>query len=577
MNKDIFAKDATNTTNNAGGKTYQMTPKQALAQLVSTGTLNQTFYANAQPQLDEVIEQAQQVDSDFLAKLSIYGRHNSKMKDMPVVLLALLSMREDGQQAFKQSFKQVIDNGKQLRNFVQVMRSGVVGRKSLGSMPKKMVNQWLCSANDYRYVSASIGNAPSLKDVLKISHPKPADDRQEALFRWTMGKEYDEAKLPELVQQLLAFQADNSQPLPNVPLQMLMALDLTTEHWVQIAKQGSWQMLRMNLNTFARHGVFEVDGMTALIADKLTDKQAIKNSRCFPYQLYTTWSALDCSANSQSNEKTVPKEIKQALATAMDTALANVPKLEGNVVVAVDVSGSMSCPVTGYRRGATSVVRCVDAGALFASAIKRVNPHARIMPFDTALRHVKSLGGHLDMEMETQIETETTGLSVLKQRISFNKRQRQQAKKRQKQIINSNDNNHNNNAKIDVFKLADELARLCGGGTNTSIPLSKLNQEKADVDVMIYFSDNESWADNQRYRNTQMMKEWDKLKARNPNVKLICVDVQPYTSTQAQERKDILNIGGFGDEVFRIIGLFAEDKLHPNHWVNEVEQVRLAS
>lgn len=186
MNKDIFAKDATNTKNNAGGKAYQMSPKQALAQLVSTGTLNHTFYTDAQPQLAEVIEHAQKVDSNFLAQLAVYGRHNSRMKDMPVILLALLSMREDGQAQFKQAFNLVINNGKQLRNFVQVMRSGMVGRKSLGSLPKKLVNQWLCSANDYRYVSASVGNAPSLKDVLKISHPKPGTTAKKPCFvgRW---------------------------------------------------------------------------------------------------------------------------------------------------------------------------------------------------------------------------------------------------------------------------------------------------------------------------------------------------------------------------------------------------------
>jgi hypothetical protein len=33
--------------------------------------------------------------------------------------------------------------------------------------------------------------------------------------------------------------------------------------------------------------------------------------------------------------------------------------------------------------------------------------------------------------------------------------------------------------------------------------------------------------------------------------------VQPYGSTQAAEREDILNIGGFSDAVFEIIAAFA--------------------
>ncbi len=44
-------------------------------------------------------------------------------------------------------------------------------------------------------------------------------------------------------------------------------------------------MIRMNLNTFARHQVFEVEGMTELIAARLRDQDAIRKARVFPYQL----------------------------------------------------------------------------------------------------------------------------------------------------------------------------------------------------------------------------------------------------------------------------------------------------
>ncbi|WP_230659941.1 TROVE domain-containing protein [Psychrobacter sp. I-STPA10] len=548
MNTDLINtdKNKTNTTNQAGGVAYQLSSKQALAQLVNTGTLNHTFYANAQDHLSEVLDLAKQVDSEFLAKLAIYARKHSHMKDMPVLLLAILSNRDDGKCLFELAFSQVIDNGKQLRNFVQIMRSGVTGRKSLGSLPKKMVNGWLTSANDYRYVSASIGNTPTLKDVLKMTHPKPEDARQEALFKWTLDKEFDNDNLPELVQQLLAFQADNRQPLPDVPFQLLMALPLTDEHWQQIASQGSWQMLRMNLNTFARHGVFKVAGMAERIAETLTDPQAIAKSRVFPYQLFTTWSALN---------EDVPEVVKDALRTAMNTALANVPSIAGNVVVAVDVSWSMSSPATGHRRGATSKLRCVDVASLFASAIYQVNPHTRIIPFNTQV--LKEINQHTDKK-----------ISVAKNEDSS------------KSNAKTNDKSNDKTNAIDVFKTTQYLSSFLGGGTAISAPLVELNKEKADVDVMIYFSDNESWADQftdprPRYGSTGLMKEWEKLKKRCPNAKLICVDIQPYTSSQALERKDILNIGGFSDTVFQLIDWFCQGKLDGSHWVNEIEKIEI--
>jgi len=71
------------------------------------------------------------------------------------------------------------------------------------------------------------------------------------------------------------------------------------------------------------------------------------------------------------------------------------------------------------------------------------------------------------------------------------------------------------------------------------------------------------------------MRQWERLKQRCPHAKLVCVDLQPYTTTQAQERSDVLNIGGFSDEVFRLIGLFARGELHAEHWVHEIEQIAL--
>jgi len=42
---------------------------------------------------------------------------------------------------------------------------------------------------------------------------------------------------------------------------LLSALPLARKDWVSIAKNATWQTTRMNLNTFARHGVFEADGL----------------------------------------------------------------------------------------------------------------------------------------------------------------------------------------------------------------------------------------------------------------------------------------------------------------------------
>ena len=52
------------------------------------------------------------------------------------------------------------------------------------------------------------------------------------------------------------------------------------------------------------------------------------------------------------------------------------------------------------------------------------------------------------------------------------------------------------------------------------------------------------------------MQEWSAFKRRNPRAKMVCVDVQPYKTVQAHGTADVLNVGGFSDEVFRVVADF---------------------
>mgnify|MGYP003540514329 FL=1 len=104
-----------------------------------------------------------------------------------------------------------------------------------------------------------------------------------------------------------------------------------------------------------------------------------------------------------------------------------------------------------------------------------------------------------------------------------------------------------------------------------------LNKERAEVDVVVIVSDNESWADPSRRGATATMHEWNKLKVRNPDAKLICIDIQPYGSTQApdskRDRAGIMNVGGFTDAVFDAMARFASGQ--SRDWVEIVENTKV--
>ena len=501
----------TNTFNRAGGKAYSLSPKHALAQYAATGCLNATFYASAEEDLDKVIGLCSAVEPLFLAKTAVYAREKGFMKDMPALLCAALSVLDGA--LCTQVFGRVIDDGKMLKNFVQIVRSGAVGRKSLGSMPKRLVKSWLDARSDAQVFKSSVGQDPSLADVIKMAHPKPGSKSREALYGYLIGKKHDASQLPEVVQHFEAYKAKSRADVPDVPFQMLTALDLGKKEWKAIAVNASWQMTRMNLLTFARHGVFEDDHMVKMVADRLKSPDLVRRSRAFPYQLMMAYRAAS---------EGVPARIANALQDAMEIATLNVPEIEGKVYVLPDVSGSMATPVTGYRSGSSTAVRCIDVAALVAAAVLRKNPDGEVIPFEQ---------------------------NVVKVRL---------------------------NPRDAVMTNAQALASIGGGGTNCSAPLAELNRRKAKGDLVIYVSDNESWMDKRGVgRGTETMAEWTDFKARNPRAKLVCIDIQPNAHTQAMDSADILNVGGFSDAVFDVIAAFASGKSGAEHWVRVIEDVRL--
>jgi 60 kDa SS-A/Ro ribonucleoprotein len=280
------------------------------------------------------------------------------------------------------------------------------------------------------------------------------------------------------------------------------------------------QALRMNLNTLLRHGVFEDREMVEYVAGRLTDADEVRRSRQFPYQYLAAY--LNAAEG-------VPEEIRLGLEAAAEIACGNVPALRGPVVVGLDVSGSMGSVITGRGRGMASKMRCVDVAALFAAAVVRSNPGSVIVPFDTNAYQV----------------TIEPGWTIL--------------------------------------DLARRLAQYGGGGTDCSLPMAHACTALADRTFAgcVLVSDYESWVGNGRYGSTAVMIQWERFLAQQAALgnrgslapKLVCINLQPYTTVQAPERDDILNVGGFSDAVFEVIAGFLRDD--GSTFVREVEAIEV--
>lgn len=525
MNKAIFntkqglSVPPVDAINDAGAVAYGFGPKHALAQLASTGCMTQTFYVGAETQLNDILSLAKQTDAAFVAKVAIYAREKGFMKDMPALLLAQLLTMEGGGYLFARTFRKVVTDFKMLKNFVQVIRSGVVGRKSLGSAAKKEIQRFFDRQTDEQVFSGSIGTDPSLADVLRLAHPAPKTESRSNLYAYLLGRPFKLIMLPLNAASFEVFKnAPEGAVPPAVNFQLLSNIKMSKEQWAALASTMTWTTLRMNLNTLTRNGVFTVPGMDEVVAKKLADADTIRKTRVFPYQLMAAYL----------NATDVPTRVSNALQDALEIATENTPELPGHTVVAVDTSGSMKSPVTGQNGSATTKMQCVDVAALFAASILRKNPTAEVIPFDVEIHRAK---------------------------------------------LNPRDS---------VATNATMLRTFGGGGTNCAAVLKDLNDRKVKVDTVIYVSDNESLPQFEKnsaagatydyYRRvltTGMAEEWANLKKRCPKAKLVLIDIQPNRTTQAKDDKSVLNVGGFSDRVFDVVAGFVNGQ--GGDWVTAVE------
>lgn len=480
--------------NEAGGAAFSFPDKQALSQFAVTGTFNGVFYASAEDQLEAVKKLVDKVDSKFIAKLAVYAHTSAFMKDMPAYLLAVLHARQENV-LLSQVFNKVVSTFKMLSNFVQIVRSGVTGRKSFGTATKNLIKHWLSNKSPMQIFNGSIGlSNPSVSDIIKMVHPNGGVGPQAAMYAYIAETRGYEAKMELLPEDIQLFEqmkkGVKTDKVPNIPFRALTNIALSSEAWMDIARNMPFNTLRQNLNMLGKRGIYENHEWLKEIAAKVAEA----DGNVFPYQLFTTYQ----------NTTDLPSEISNALQDAAEIATVNVPQFgDGDVIVFVDVSGSMSSSVTGYRPGVPqSKTSCVDVAGLMASCVLRQNKNAEVVLFDTSVHNAK---------------------------------------------LNPRDS---------IMTNAKAISCFGGGGTDLACAMRYANQKKATAKTLIYVSDNCSWAGGR----WGTVGEWLTYKNRVPKAKLINIDIQSYAHSQVPDTKDVMNIGGFSDAIWpAIVGFISGD------------------
>lgn len=560
-NKELFGREAriharvpvADTHNLAGGKAYKLSPKAALAQYAATGTFGRTFYAGASMQLDQLkicLEELKD-DPQFIAQAAVYSRRSGYLKDMPALLYVFLAQHGHTQWA-DYVFDVVCNNGKMVRNVIQICEAGVFGRITIPRSTRRKVANWLNTCAPRHFLNSMVGTDPSLAQVIKKVHAKPRDDVRRAMFGYARNEVSRKAPvghtppsgaappnyryLPQLFHardtwlggQDLGPAADLAV-FDGVDQRLFAGQPLDAQQWAKMARNAKWHATIKNLATYARHGAFRVDPeLKDIICRRLVQDVTNPYVMAMPYEVLAAYTAVVDNAD-------VPWEIRSdALQDAIEASAHNAPVFPGSLAVFVDVSGSMNAPVTGYRRSSSSKVTCAQAGAVMAACLKHRNPQAHV------------LGFHYVVENP---------------------------------VLNHRDS---------VMSNAEKIYKLPSGGTNCASTIEYLIANDIDVDTVILFSDNESWftgrlgmeaADRYHMRRkttgTTTMHAWETYRARHNtrNSKLILCDLTPSDDSQCVDRPDICHVGGFSDAIFRLMAKFAQGETSGEHWISEISRV----
>lgn len=104
------------TTNAEGFAAWTPSDAALLEQLAMTGTLGNSFYANAKDATKDAVRLLERADAQALAPAIVHGRNDGFIRTFPILGLVYLSKKDSA--LFKETFPKVVLTGNDLVDFI---------------------------------------------------------------------------------------------------------------------------------------------------------------------------------------------------------------------------------------------------------------------------------------------------------------------------------------------------------------------------------------------------------------------------------------------------------------------------
>lgn len=339
----------TKTQNKSGHVAYSMGGKEKLVTQVLTSFINENkFYGDNTSEMQETIKRVIQSDPRFVSKLAVFARREFNMRSVSHVLTAYLAHEVEGKPFTRKTVNGVSLRGDDITEIMSFYLA-TFGKPVPNSL-KKGVNDVMGRMDEYSLAKyKGDGKAVKMRDMLCLCRPTPKDDAQAALWKRCLDGTLE---TPVTWEAQLSANGNNAE---------------TWERLIDSGKVGYMALLR-NLNNIIKSNPSNIDEVYITIEDP----ERVRKSKQLPFRFLSAYKATSSAGGSR---------VFDALESAVDASIENLPKLSGTTVIAVDTSGSMGANVS-----AKSDVKCVEIGMMLGMIANRICENSIFYTFDTRIQ-----------------------------------------------------------------------------------------------------------------------------------------------------------------------------------------------
>ena len=533
-------------TNFMGEKAFKLKEKEELVSTVMTTFLEDSYYEKQNEIVDRITSLLDKVDPLFAAKLAIYARNNGNLRSVTHLVSAYIARNLQNKDWAKRFYSKIIvrpdDMTEILSAYAKLNGMSDNDVKKIPNSMKKGFKEALEGLDAYRIDKYKMKTRSfSLVDLVRLFHPKATQKNAEAYKRLIEGKSLADLYSSKILEKEMTKAGQKTK-------------DMTEKDKVEAKKEAITAVIDnvkgmpvMNLLRNLRNILLYAPDKVTEACEQLTIKDKIMNSRLLPFRFATAYSEIEklsyyyteisstkssiqfedekssclCSENEFRRNKEM---VLNAIEKALEISCLNIPKLEGNVAVLVDDSGSMrgdaggSSRVSAFSKTSTSMI-----AHLFASMVMYRQDNIYLGLFGDKLINVPV---KRDMRL------------------------------------------------LDYTKWTFEKGGECGGATETGIYdfIRQVVKEKKKIDNVIVFSDCQigsihtkgyyggyteftAWyGHNSSDRGKHFHELFKEFRKINPNANFIVVNLRQSGSTSVFDKSQrILNIAGWSDKIFDVI------------------------